>query len=136
MTDADKPRFMQAMIALAVAFREKPPDVVAVRVYFAALKDLEIEFVTAAAEQLIAVAQFFPKTTEWRGVAKKVEAERVEAQRAHLRKFAEPVCATCADTGWAPDADNRVRPCVCRQQRRLEVLGRRPHPALPERTVS
>jgi hypothetical protein len=132
MTESDKPAFMEAMIALAVALRDQPPDVVTMRVYFKALNDLEIEFVTAAAERLIADAQFFPKTTEWRAAVKKVEAERVEAQRAHLRKFSAPVCSACDDTGWAAEADGRVKPCICRQQRRLELLGRRPYPALPE----
>ena len=132
MIDADRPVFVQAFNRLAVALREKEPDVVMLRVYFAALMPHEIEFVVAAADRLAADAPWFPKVSEWRAVAATIEAERIDAQRALLRKLPAPLCAECSDTGWTRDADDRVSRCECRQLRRLEVLGRRPWPALME----
>ena len=101
------------------------------RVYFDGLRDLELEWVVAAAERLQATAAWFPKVGDWRAMAVKVEAERIEAHRAWLRRLPAPACACCADTGWARDAGDRARPCACRTERRAEVLGRRPWPALP-----
>lgn len=131
MTDADKKPFATAMAKLAVALRELAPDVVQMRIYFEALQDLELEFVTEAAERLMVNAAWFPKVSEWRAAAVHVERERLDAQRAFLRRLPAPLCAACTDTGWKPDGDG-VRQCECRQQRRLELLGRRPWPALPE----
>lgn len=135
MTDLDKPDFLTAMARLCVALREKEPDVTQLRVYFEALKDLEIEFVIAAGERLMQ-AQWFPKTGEWRAAAEKVEAERQEQQRAALReihKGGQYLCDACADTGWRlrPD-DLRALRCECVKTRRLELLGRRPMPQLTE----
>lgn len=134
MTDLDKPEFAQAMNRLCVALREKDPDVVQMRVYFEALKDLDIELVTAASERLAQSAAWFPKTSEWRDAVVAVERERVIAQQALLRKLVAPLCRACRDTGWEPvgtDPD-AVRRCDCQHQRRLEILGRSPWPELPE----
>lgn len=131
MTDVDRPAFAQTMNRLCIALREKDPDAVQMRVYFEALKDLEIEFVSAAGHRLEASAKFFPKPAEWRLEAGKVERERIEAQRAVLRKLVQPLCAACDDTGWDRTQDDRVVPCDCRTLRRLELLGRRPMPQLP-----
>jgi hypothetical protein len=100
MTDADKPAFLQALARLAIAHREKEPDVVQMRVYFDALKHCAIEFVVEAANRLMA-AEFFPRAGAWLREAQAVERERGEAQRALLRKLPTPLCSACADTGWA-----------------------------------
>lgn len=136
MTDADKPAFAASMANLCLALREKDPDAAQMRVYFEGMRDLEVELVTAAAEQIAAHAEWFPKASEWREAAVRLEHTRVEEQRAFLRKLPVPLCAACSDTGWDRTDDDRVTPCDCRKLRRLEVLGRRPMPALsPAPTV-
>lgn len=131
MTDADKPAFARAIARLAVALREKDPDAVMMRVYFDTLRDIEIEFVVAAAERIVTSGQWFPKVTEWRATAARVETERRQAHRALLSKLPTPLCDVCRDTGWMPHDDGRVSRCDCYELRRLEVLGRRAWPALP-----
>src|SRR4051812_12134402 len=49
MTDTDKSVFAGLFSSLAVAHRSPDPDVVQMKVYFEALRDLEIEFVLEAA---------------------------------------------------------------------------------------
>lgn len=124
--------FTNIFAPLAIQLRQTDADEPTIRVYFEALKDLEFEFLTMAAQQLAKESAWFPKTSEWRAKAAKVEAERLHAQRALLRKLPSPLCPMCSDTGWMHDAEKRVHPCDCRKQRRLELLGRRPWPALPE----
>jgi hypothetical protein len=138
MSETDKPAFAQAMARLAIALREKDPDVVTLRVYFDALRDLEIEFVVLAADRFVTGAQWFPKVTEWRAMAGRIEIERRHAQRALLSKLPTPLCEVCGDTGWVrnEDDDNRVSRCACHELRRLEVLGRRAWPALPGATTT
>ncbi len=137
MTDADKRAFDQAINRLCVALRSPALDVAEKRVYFEKLKALEIEFVAMAADQLADTLKFFPKTSEWREAALKVERDRRTAQIEFLRNLPEPLCVTCGDTTWAPVKDGpAVRPCACRPMRRLELLGRRPLPMLPESTLT
>lgn len=64
-------------------------------------------------------------------MAAKIERKRTEELRALQRKLPEPLCLACEDTGWTR-SDNRVHRCDCAPLRRLEILGRRPWPALPE----
>jgi hypothetical protein len=131
MTDSDKPAFVQAFNRLALSLREKDPDAMTLRTYFDGVRDLEIEFVTAAADSLARRAEYgFPKVPDWRREAQRIESERDAAQRAGIRRLREPLCSDCGDT--------RVRyleagaaPCPCRHQRRLELLGRVPRPELP-----
>ena len=131
MTDADRPVFLQAIARLAVAQREPEPDLLQIRTNFEALQDCEIEFVVAAADRLIANSAWFPKANEWRQMARKIERERVEAQKTRLRKLPVPLCGECHDTGWRQSDDaNSFAQCACLTQRRLEVLGRVP-PSLP-----
>ena len=143
MTDADKKPFFQVFARLAVALRGKDkPDPLELRVYFDGLADLEIEFVTAAADSLARRAAFgFPKLPDWRREAQRLYGEREAAQRAFLRRLPEPLCSDCDDTGWRevrpltpandrPAPSRRAR-CACQHQRRLELLGRAPWPALP-----
>jgi hypothetical protein len=120
--------FANIFAALAVQLRQTDADEATIRVYFEALKDLEVEFLAMAATRLARESDWFPKTSEWRAMAAKVEAERVEVQRADLRKRRAPLCVACSDTGWMPDLHGRVRKCECRKLRRLELLGRRPWP--------
>lgn len=135
MTLQDKPPFLQAMNRLAVALREKDVDTAALQVYFQALQDLEIEFLVAAADRLAKTATWFPKVPEWRDLAVTIERERIDAQRAVLRKLPTPLCLACGDTGWDRTDDDRVHRCSCVALRRLEILGRRPMPELPEATL-
>ena len=126
--------------ALAVQLHKTDVDAPTIRLYFEALKDVELEFVTMAAQRLAGTAEWFPKTSEWRETARRIEAERTTELRERLRKRAEPLCLACGDTGWEFDPDvNAVRRCDCAALRRLEVLGRRPMPALTDgstRTVA
>lgn len=134
MTDHDKPVFAQTISRLAIATRELSPDTAKIRIYFEALKALEIEFVVAAAA-VLQDGQWFPKVGEWKDAAAKVERDRLEEQRSVIRKLKTPLCFDCNDTGWADKGDNRVGKCDCARLRRLEVLGRRPMPELPESTT-
>src|SRR5262245_19729272 len=122
MTESDKPAFVRAMGRLAVALREKKPDPIVLRVYFDGLKDLEVEFVVAAVERLM-LAAWFPKVSDWRAEAQRVERERREEQVARLRRLPQPLCEACSDTGWAMTENGATR-CDCATQRRLELLGR------------
>lgn len=136
MTDADKPAFAQAFSGLCFALREKEPDAVQMRTYFKALDDFDVELVAAAAERMAASAEWFPKAPEWRACVVKIETERIALQRDVIRKRRiagePPLCAACDDTGFTENEAHRFRRCDCRDMRRLEILGRRPMPALPE----
>lgn len=134
--------FSAIFVVLANQLQFADADEARIRAYYLALKDLEPEFVAMAAQRMgqhggsitTKVDQsphWFPKTSEWRVEAAKVEHERTAALRAVLRKLLTPLCAACDDTGWDRTQDDRVVPCECRKLRRLEVLGRRPFPALP-----
>lgn len=131
-------QFSPIFALLAVQLRATDADEATIRGYYQALKDLEPEFVAEAAQRLARTVDedgksWFPKAPEWRAAASKVEVDRQEQQRAYLRKLRTPLCLACGDTGWADVEDGPyVRKCSCRTLRRLEVLGRRPYPALPE----
>ena len=135
MTEQDKPAFARAMAGLCIALREKEPDAVQMKTYFKAMADLDVELVVAAAESLGATATWFPKAPEWREAAHALEKQRTgeQADRIRKRRVAglPPLCAECDDTGWRNDG-GRYRHCDCLKLRRMEVLGRRPMPALPE----
>jgi hypothetical protein len=128
--------FTPVFVALAVQLRQTDADELAIRAYYDALKDLEFEFVAMAAKSLAASAEWFPRTSQWRAAAARVERERVAEQRAYMKKLRSPLCAVCSDTGWAPDEDDRVHPCNCRSERRLELLGQRPWPRLESGAVT
>jgi hypothetical protein len=136
MTDADKPAFAQAMARLCIALREKEPDAVQIRTYFAALGGLDVELVVAAADRIASTAEWFPKVPEWRSMTAKVERERLEQQAEIIRKRRlageSALCQACDDTGFESEDGQRFKRCDCRHSRRLEILGRRPMPALPE----
>jgi hypothetical protein len=81
---------------------------------------------------LATTAEWFPKTSEWKHLARKIEHDRIAELQARLRKLPSPLCLACDDTGWCPSPQSdRFTACDCREIRRLEVLGRRPMPALP-----
>lgn len=135
-------QFSPIFATLAMQLRAKDADEALARSYHLALRDLEPEFVAIAAVKMAQHGgadarkadqspHWFPKTSEWRVEAAKVEADRTAELKARLRKLREPLCLECDDTGFARDVSNRVKPCTCRSLRRLEVLGRRPMPQLP-----
>lgn len=133
---------------LAVQLRFVDADEVTIRGYYQALKDLDLELIAMAAQRFGKGATlndkgeaWFPKAPEWRALAGKIEGERSEALKAVLRKLPQPLCVACQDTGWthvarieeAPHShEGRWTHCDCRRLRRLEILGRRPMPLLPE----
>lgn len=123
--------FSSVFALLAVQLRATDADEATIRGYFHALKHLELEFVKMAADRFAVSAEWFPKTSEWLEMAAKVEHERLELQKHILRHLPHPLCLVCQDTGWEP-SDRGVARCACQKQRRLEVLGRRPMPAIPE----
>ncbi len=136
--------FSEVFALLAVQLRATDVDEATIRGYFEALKDLEPEFVAVAAQMMAkqggAVAgenvHWFPKTSEWRTWAARAEAERLQMLNARLlalHKAGQVLCVACDDTQWEP-AGRGYRPCACRLMRRLEVIGRRPLPLLPEVT--
>jgi hypothetical protein len=124
--------FAHVFAPLAIQLRQTDADEATIRFYFEAVKDLEIEFVVMAAARLAKESDWFPKTSEWRTMTATIERERADAQRALLRTLPSPLCAACDDTGWSRDAADRVSRCDCQQLRRLELLGRRPWPSVPE----
>jgi hypothetical protein len=122
--------FSKVFALLALQLRDTDADEATIRGYFEALKDLESEFLQMAATRLAKNAKWFPKTSEWRALTLKIEAERIDQQRAVRRDLPEHLCLSCDDTGWEL-VEGRVRPCDCAKLRRLEVLGRKSLPALP-----
>ena len=124
--------FSQIYAVLAMQLNDTNADEAKIRGYYRAMSDLEVEFVALAAERLAHTAEWFPKTSEWRAAARRVERDRDDELRARLKKLQSPLCRACEDTGWrASGPENRFMACECRNLRRLEVLGRRPMSALP-----
>lgn len=124
--------FAQVFGTLAIQLRQTDADEATIRSYFSVLQDLEIELVRMAAAEFAKSAEWFPKTAEWRQAVAKVETQRAEALRARLRRLSAPICRACDDTGWMLTGEPlRASACDCRRLRRLEILGRRPFPALP-----
>lgn len=124
-------QFSPIFATLAMQLRAQDVTEITARGYFKALSDLEPEFVAMAATRLATSAEWFPKTSEWLALARKIEREREDQLKALLRKLPEPLCVACEDTSWDRTKGVVVVPCACRKLRRLEVLGRRPMPELP-----
>lgn len=130
--------FANVFAVLAVQLRATDADEITIKSYYEPLKDLELEFVQMAAAEMAKAGgshgdnpHWFPKSSEWRALAWKIERDRIQQQREVLRKLPAPLCLVCDDTGWDRTDDDRVHHCACRSMRRLEVLGRRPMPELP-----
>jgi hypothetical protein len=130
--------FADMFALLAVQLRQTDADEAVIRGYYEGLQDLEPELLKAAADRLARAAEWFPKTSDWRTTAEAIRRERIDAQRAHLRRASQPVCCICNDAGWQPidvvengRSVRRVTPCACRAQRQHELLGHVPLPALP-----
>ena len=142
-------QFAEIFAMLALQLRATDADEAMAVAYHKALQDLEPEFVAMAAERMGNQGgadgdhpHWFPKTSEWRALAGKIEGERAEAVTKRLREYHKlahaPVCTACEDSGWErvqDGSEDRWRHCRCRSLRRLEVLGRRPLPQLPERAA-
>ncbi len=125
--------FSSVFALLAVQLRATDADEATIRGYYRALQNTELEFVKMAADRLAEKAEWFPKTSEWKEMAGKIEHERLEIQRGILRQLPDHLCLSCSDTGWEHQKDGVTR-CACQKLRRLEVLGRRPMPQIPEWT--
>jgi hypothetical protein len=133
--------FAEIFVLLAVQLRHTDADEAVIRGYYEGLHDLEPELLKAAATRLSREAGWFPKTSEWRAAAVAIRRERIDGQRQYLRKAPRPLCSVCDDTGWESvnvvekrQSVRRVRPCACREQRRRELLGHVPLPALTPAT--
>jgi len=133
-------QFTEIFVLLAVQLRFTDADEATIRGYFKALSDVEPELIAMAAQRFAHGASinadgqaWFPKAPEWRAMTVKVEKDRGDELAGIIRKrhlVNEVLCRACEDTGWALAGD-RYRPCMCRDVRKLEILGRRPMPALP-----
>lgn len=123
-------QFSEIFALLAVQLRCTDAEDATVRAYHMALKDIEPEFVAMAAHRLARTAEWFPKTSEWREMAMTVAKDRRAELADRMRKLPAPLCAACDDTGWELAADGRAKRCACVRLRQLEILGRRPMPAL------
>lgn len=147
--------FSNVLTTLATQLRADV-DEVTLRAYHEALKDLELAFIAMAAERFAKTSAWFPKTSEWRAMTARIEAERLDAQRALLRRLPMPLCDQCGDSGWCEDptpareqtwlrrtkdhvdvvaikSSPPRRRCDCQTERRLEVLGLRPWPVQSDR---
>jgi hypothetical protein len=134
------PEFAEIFTLLAMQLGDVQADEMKIRAFYAALKDLDVELVAMAAQRLGKARvnsqgeAWMPKAPEWRAAVVALDAERTRLQRESIRqrlvRGLEPLCLACDDTGWMPTGD-RVQACACRKLRRLEVLGRRPMPRLP-----
>lgn len=136
--------FASVFATLATQLRAMDADEAMARAYFVALKDIEPEFVAEAAQRMAKLGgavdddtnrHWFPKTSEWRTEAVRVERDKYQAQaqlfRQRMKAGLPPLCLDCADTGWRVIEGERAVKCDCAKLRRLEILGRRPWPALP-----
>jgi hypothetical protein len=103
--------FTDVFAPLAIQLRATDADEATIRVYYAALKDLELEFVQMAATTLATKAEWFPKTSEWRSAAVTVEVDRLHEQRARIaarqKALLPALCDECADTGWQQTSSGR-----------------------------
>lgn len=135
--------FSEVFSLLAVQLRATDVDEATIRAYYTGLQDLDLEFVALAAKRFarecnVDDGAWFPKVPLWRAMAGKIEGERTDALKAVLRKLPTPLCLACEDTGWTSATGNhgtavRWKHCDCRALRRLEILGRRPMPQVPEK---
>lgn len=133
-------QFSEIFALLAVQLRFTDADEATIRAYYKALAKLEPELVALAAHRFAQGASvdeqghaWFPKAPEWIAMAAKVEQDRRAELAGILRKRLRAgafLCLECEDTGWSLSG-TRYGKCACRSLRHLEILGRRPMPALP-----
>lgn len=133
--------FSNVFCQLAIQLQFREADEATIRSYYTALKGLDLELIAMAADHYARRhvndkgEAWFPRSAEWADTAHRIERQRWAALRDRLRRLPRPACLACDDTGMRPVHDGVprfVRSCECRVLRRLEVLGRRPWPALPE----
>lgn len=132
------PEFTDIFVKLAIQLSDHGADEPKIRAYFDALKDLEPEYVAMAAKEMaqsggssdVDNRHWFPKSSEWRSTAIRIQRTRIADLQAALKRLPQPLCAACSDTGWEPVGEG-VQRCSCASLRRLEALGRRPMPELP-----
>lgn len=147
------PEFAEIFAPLALQLGATDADEATIRAYFEALKDVPIELIALAATRLATQgtergARWFPRTCDWRVLCGRIESERRGELEKILKRLPAPLCDICSDSGWLRvDTDVRtlverngrrhnyahaMTRCECQETRRLEVIGRRPLPALPE----
>jgi len=127
-------RFGACILALGEVFNE-PTSSVRIAATDAALQDLPIETLEAAAKQIIRDDQFFPRPARWREVAievhrAQVEAERQDRARGHelpqdagseeerAAKAKEVIAELATKMGWSRPASAPSR------RRHLRSIGR------------
>lgn len=127
--------FSNVFGVLALQLRCTDADEAMVRAYYKALEHVDLELVQMAAKRFAMMPgdnhAWFPKTAEWLETVEVIVTQRAEELRGRLRARREPLCLECSDTGWAY-VSGGVKRCACQDLRRLEIIGRRPMPALPE----
>lgn len=134
-------QFSEIFALLAVQLRFTDADEATIRGYYKALSDVDAELVAMAAHRFAQGASineqgeaWFPKAPEWRAMAVKVRNDRRAELERIIRKrllAGQILCLACEDTGWS-EQGGRYGVCSCRETRRLEIIGRRPMPALPD----
>jgi len=128
VTEQDKPRFLQCLNRLAVAFRVRETvDPVLTQVYFDTLADWPIQAVEdAGAELQRSGGSFFPTTAAWYEEAARIakedaaRARRLENERATLAWVA-------AQRALPPDPDEAAKLAALREetiQRMAEVQAK------------
>lgn len=101
MTPTDKSAFLQAFNRLAVATRLGDADASMQRIYWDALKDMELPAIEQSAAHLAQSAQWFPKVAEWREAARAAKlTAQIKALPAGREEPWHSECAACDDTGW------------------------------------
>jgi len=126
-----EPEFSEVFAMLALQLRASDADTPTIRAYYRVMKDLEIELVRLSAVHLAKHAEWFPKSSEWIEATQSIERQRsfqlADTLRQLHRRGVE-LCTICGDTGWNRDANECVTRCLCQNDRRLEVIGRRQLP--------
>ena len=104
--------FASAFALLALQLQKSDADEAMARAYFLALKGLEPEWVALAAQRMGqqgggsrgANPHWFPKASEWKALALKIEGERYAMVARRVREYhklaSAPLCLACDDTGW------------------------------------
>lgn len=111
ITPMTEREFGNVFATLAIQLRWMDADVVAVKSYYEALKDLPLEAVQASAAEIARTGyldekgehrtRFFPTSADWRTVAQKATVDVFRKALPAVRDEPWRVeCEACDDTGW------------------------------------